>query len=70
MENKPLYNNNTSDLYSIFIGYSKMLNNSKLITVFSSSERSCSEHVRHFLIESSAKGVRVKGSSQEPYFGK
>lgn len=28
-----------------------------------------SELVRHFLIESSAKGVRVKGSSQEPYFG-
>nr|XP_020449914.1 tensin-4 [Monopterus albus] len=25
--------------------------------------------VRHFLIESSAKGVRIKGSSQEPYFG-
>ncbi|KAG7238203.1 hypothetical protein INR49_031118 [Caranx melampygus] len=24
--------------------------------------------VRHFLIESSAKGVRIKGSSQEPYF--
>ncbi|KAL1006003.1 hypothetical protein UPYG_G00066670 [Umbra pygmaea] len=28
-----------------------------------------SELVRHFLIESSAKGVRIKGSSQEPYFG-
>ncbi|KAL2086812.1 hypothetical protein ACEWY4_017871 [Coilia grayii] len=27
------------------------------------------EPIRHFLIESSAKGVRVKGSSQEPYFG-
>ncbi|KAM3842764.1 tensin-4-like [Diretmus argenteus] len=25
--------------------------------------------VKHFLIESSAKGVRIKGSSQEPYFG-
>ncbi|XP_034544259.1 tensin-4-like [Notolabrus celidotus] len=25
--------------------------------------------IRHFLIESSAKGVRIKGSSQEPYFG-
>ncbi|XP_037620814.1 tensin-4-like [Sebastes umbrosus] len=25
--------------------------------------------VRHFLIESSPKGVRIKGSSQEPYFG-
>ncbi|XP_051939833.1 tensin-4-like [Hippocampus zosterae] len=25
--------------------------------------------VKHFLIESTAKGVRVKGSSQEPYFG-
>lgn len=28
-----------------------------------------SDRVRHFLIESSAKGVRIKGSSQEPYFG-
>ncbi|KAM9792543.1 tensin-4-like [Neosynchiropus ocellatus] len=28
-----------------------------------------SELIRHFLIESSAKGVRVKGSSREPYFG-
>lgn len=27
------------------------------------------DQVRHFLIESSAKGVRIKGSSQEPYFG-
>ncbi|CAB1344960.1 unnamed protein product [Coregonus sp. 'balchen'] len=27
-----------------------------------------SELVKHFLIESSAKGVRIKGSSQEPYF--
>ncbi|XP_056265617.1 tensin-4-like [Pseudoliparis swirei] len=30
---------------------------------------SSADLVRHFLIESSAKGVRVKGSSQEPYFG-
>ncbi|XP_056137078.1 tensin-4-like [Lampris incognitus] len=30
---------------------------------------SSSEIVRHFLIESSAKGVRIKGSSIEPYFG-
>ncbi|XP_060941576.1 tensin-4-like [Limanda limanda] len=30
---------------------------------------SSSDVVRHFLIESSTKGVRVKGSSQEPYFG-
>ncbi|XP_019939349.2 tensin-4-like isoform X1 [Paralichthys olivaceus] len=30
---------------------------------------SSSDAVRHFLIESSTKGVRVKGSSQEPYFG-
>ena len=29
----------------------------------------CPEPIRHFLIESSAKGVRVNGSSQEPYFG-
>lgn len=28
-----------------------------------------SDLIRHFLIESSAKGVRVKGSAQEPYFG-
>ncbi|XP_004065815.2 tensin-4 [Oryzias latipes] len=28
-----------------------------------------SELIRHFLIESSAKGVRIKGSSQEPFFG-
>ncbi|XP_072319667.1 tensin-4-like [Eucyclogobius newberryi] len=30
---------------------------------------SSSDLVRHFLIESSAKGVRIKGSSHEPYFG-
>lgn len=30
---------------------------------------SSSDLIRHFLIESSAKGVRLKGSSQEPYFG-
>ncbi|GAA6225869.1 tensin-4 isoform X1 [Lates japonicus] len=30
---------------------------------------SSSDLVSHFLIESSAKGVRIKGSSQEPYFG-
>lgn len=30
---------------------------------------SSSDSVRHFLIESSAKGVRIKGSSHEPYFG-
>lgn len=29
-----------------------------------------SDLVKQFLIESSAKGVRIKGSSQEPYFGK
>ncbi|XP_062304504.1 tensin-4-like [Osmerus eperlanus] len=28
-----------------------------------------SDLIRHFLIESSAKGVRIKGASQEPYFG-
>nr|XP_040043390.1 LOW QUALITY PROTEIN: tensin-4-like [Gasterosteus aculeatus aculeatus] len=28
-----------------------------------------SDLIRNFLIESSAKGVRIKGSSQEPYFG-
>nr|XP_015217752.1 PREDICTED: tensin-4 [Lepisosteus oculatus]XP_015217753.1 PREDICTED: tensin-4 [Lepisosteus oculatus] len=27
------------------------------------------ELVRHYLIESSARGVRLKGSSEEPYFG-
>ncbi|XP_047221012.1 tensin-4-like [Girardinichthys multiradiatus] len=30
---------------------------------------SSSDLIRHFLIESSAKGVRIRGSSQEPYFG-
>lgn len=30
---------------------------------------STSDLFRHFLIESSPKGVRIKGSSQEPYFG-
>ncbi|XP_070775727.1 tensin-4-like isoform X2 [Enoplosus armatus] len=30
---------------------------------------SSSDLIRHFLIESSPKGVRIKGSSQEPYFG-
>nr|XP_061791493.1 tensin-4-like [Nerophis lumbriciformis] len=30
---------------------------------------SSSQFVKHFLIESTAKGVRLKGSSQEPYFG-
>ncbi|XP_058495565.1 tensin-4-like [Solea solea] len=30
---------------------------------------SSSESLRHFLIESSTKGVRIKGSSHEPYFG-
>nr|XP_015827165.2 tensin-4 [Nothobranchius furzeri]XP_054599885.1 tensin-4 [Nothobranchius furzeri]XP_054599886.1 tensin-4 [Nothobranchius furzeri]XP_054599887.1 tensin-4 [Nothobranchius furzeri] len=30
---------------------------------------SSSDRIRHFLIESSAKGVRIGGSSQEPYFG-
>uniref|UniRef100_A0A8C3FEB3 Tensin 4 n=1 Tax=Chrysemys picta bellii TaxID=8478 RepID=A0A8C3FEB3_CHRPI len=28
-----------------------------------------SDQVRHFLIESSAKGVHLKGASEEPYFG-
>lgn len=28
-----------------------------------------SELIRHFLIESSPKGVRIKGSAHEPYFG-
>ncbi|XP_041958596.1 tensin-4-like [Alosa sapidissima] len=27
------------------------------------------DQIKHFLIESSAKGVRVRGSSHEPYFG-
>ncbi|XP_028305048.1 tensin-4-like [Gouania willdenowi] len=30
---------------------------------------SSSDLIRHFLIESSPKGVRIKGSSHEPYFG-
>ena len=37
---------------------------------FIKTGESSSDVVRHFLIESSTKGVRVKGSSQEPYFGK
>ncbi|KAJ7313559.1 hypothetical protein JRQ81_005047 [Phrynocephalus forsythii] len=28
-----------------------------------------SDHIKHFLIESSAKGVHLKGASEEPYFG-
>ncbi|KAJ1135704.1 hypothetical protein NDU88_002139 [Pleurodeles waltl] len=28
-----------------------------------------SDHIRHFLIESSPKGVHLKGASEEPYFG-
>ncbi|XP_077426278.1 tensin-4-like [Vanacampus margaritifer] len=35
----------------------------------SSGGESSSQFVKHFLIESTAKGVRLKGSSQEPYFG-
>ncbi|XP_061628178.1 tensin-4-like isoform X1 [Phyllopteryx taeniolatus] len=42
-------------------------------TVTSASEgiggESSSQLVKHFLIESTAKGVRLKGSPQEPYFG-
>jgi hypothetical protein len=28
-----------------------------------------SDLIRHFLIESSAKGVHLKGADEEPYFG-
>ncbi|XP_061447154.1 tensin-4 isoform X2 [Rhineura floridana] len=28
-----------------------------------------SDHIRHFLIESSARGVHLKGADEEPYFG-
>ncbi|XP_077461701.1 tensin-4-like [Stigmatopora argus] len=35
----------------------------------SAGGESSSHPVKHFLIESTAKGVRLKGSSQEPYFG-
>lgn len=28
-----------------------------------------SDFIRHFLIESSAKGVHLKGADEEPYFG-
>ncbi|XP_068444673.1 tensin-4-like [Clinocottus analis] len=38
-------------------------------TATTSQGEGSSDLVRHFLIESSAKGVRIKGSSQEPYFG-
>uniref|UniRef100_H3AXJ6 Tensin 4 n=1 Tax=Latimeria chalumnae TaxID=7897 RepID=H3AXJ6_LATCH len=46
-----------------------------LTSPFANSQRgggSCndsSELVRHYLIESTTKGVRLKGSSEEPYFG-
>lgn len=33
------------------------------------SEEDSSDLVRHFLIESSAKGVHLKGADEEPYFG-
>lgn len=33
------------------------------------SGQDSSDLVRHFLIESSAKGVRLKGADEEPYFG-
>ncbi|XP_031722897.1 tensin-4 [Anarrhichthys ocellatus] len=39
------------------------------ITATTNPGESSSDLIRHFLIESSAKGVRIKGSSQEPYFG-
>lgn len=39
------------------------------LTAIAYPEQSSSDLVRHYLIESSAKGVRIKGSSQEPYFG-
>lgn len=39
------------------------------ICPFVKTGESSSDLIRHFLIESSAKGVRIKGSSQEPYFG-
>ncbi|XP_068607445.1 tensin-4-like [Brachionichthys hirsutus] len=32
-------------------------------------EEKSSDVIRHFLIESSSKGVRIRGSSQEPFFG-
>lgn len=47
-----------------------MLASKELFYSLTATEQNSSELVRHFLIESSAKGVRVKGSSQEPYFGK
>lgn len=39
------------------------------LTAASCPGESSSDFIRHFLIESSAKGVRIRGSSQEPYFG-
>ncbi|XP_069490662.1 tensin-4 [Ambystoma mexicanum] len=35
----------------------------------SKSDEESSAHIRHFLIESSPKGVHLKGASNEPYFG-
>ncbi|XP_036959693.1 tensin-4-like [Acanthopagrus latus] len=42
---------------------------SAILTANNHPEESSTNLVRHFLIESSPKGVRIKGSSQEPYFG-
>ncbi|XP_077315982.1 tensin-4 [Lithobates pipiens] len=33
------------------------------------TDNTINEQVRHFLIESSAKGVHLKGAAEEPYFG-
>ncbi|CAH2302218.1 tensin-4 isoform X1 [Pelobates cultripes] len=41
----------------------------KVPGVQSKTGKDSSELVRHFLIESSAKGVHLKGASDEPYFG-
>ncbi|CAI9586673.1 unnamed protein product, partial [Staurois parvus] len=35
----------------------------------SKTDNTANELVRHFLIESSAKGVHLKGAAEEPYFG-
>nr|XP_046257928.1 tensin-4-like isoform X2 [Scatophagus argus] len=46
----------------------KVDHTSASITPTAYPEENNAELVRHFLIESSAKGVRIKGASQEPYF--
>lgn len=47
-----------------------MLTPALTLSSMSLEGKDSSELVRHFLIESSAKGVHLKGASEELYFGK